>query len=194
VIDITKDIQPLTTFRNNSVKVMQQLKKTKRPIILTVNGKPEAVVQDAAAYQRLLDLAARADANEGIRQGPRRTSPWRRPPSRRVLQPDAQKICHISLEPSPVPNGTWKQSFSTSVASLHHLQQNGSTVWSSPSRAWQSTPGVVPQRLKIPACAISSTETSRTSIASSTPSTPQATRSTSSTSAATLASRSIHQS
>ena len=57
-IDITKDIQPLTTFRNNSVKMMQRLKKTKRPIILTVNGKAEAVVQDAAAYQRLLDLVA----------------------------------------------------------------------------------------------------------------------------------------
>jgi prevent-host-death family protein len=69
MIDITKDIQPLTTFRNNSVKFMKRLKKTRRPIILTVNGKPEAVVQSAAEYQRLLDLAAAADANEGIRQG-----------------------------------------------------------------------------------------------------------------------------
>ncbi len=69
MIDITKDIQPLTTFRNNSVEFMQQLKATQRPIILTVNGKPEAVVQDAAAYQRLLDLAAAADVKEGIRQG-----------------------------------------------------------------------------------------------------------------------------
>ena len=69
MIDITKDIQPLTTFRNNSVKFMQRLKKTRRPIILTVNGKPEAVVQSAAEYQRLLDIAAGADVNEGIRQG-----------------------------------------------------------------------------------------------------------------------------
>jgi prevent-host-death family protein len=69
MIDITKDIQPLTTFRNNSVKFMKRLKKTRRPIILTVNGKPEAVVQSAAEYQRLLDIAASADVNEGIRQG-----------------------------------------------------------------------------------------------------------------------------
>ena len=69
MIDITKDIQPLTTFRNNSVKFMKHLKRTRRPIILTVNGKPEAVVQSAAEYQRLLDLAAEADVNEGIRQG-----------------------------------------------------------------------------------------------------------------------------
>jgi hypothetical protein len=36
---------------------------------LTVNGRAAAVVQDAEAYQRLLDIAARADAKEGIRQG-----------------------------------------------------------------------------------------------------------------------------
>ncbi len=69
MIDITKDIQPLTTFRNNSVKFMQRLKKTRRPIILTVNGKPEAVIQSAAEYQRLLDLAAGASEEEAIRQG-----------------------------------------------------------------------------------------------------------------------------
>ena len=38
-------------------------------MVLTVNGKAAAVVQDAEAYQRLLDIAARADAGEGIRQG-----------------------------------------------------------------------------------------------------------------------------
>ena len=38
-------------------------------MILTVKGKAAAIVQDAAAYQRLLDVAAQADAEEGIRQG-----------------------------------------------------------------------------------------------------------------------------
>jgi len=68
-IDFTKDIQSLTSFRRNSGDLMKQLKKTKRPIVLTVNGKAEVVVQDAASYQRLLDIAARGDALEGIRQG-----------------------------------------------------------------------------------------------------------------------------
>ena len=68
-LDITQDIQPLTTFRNNSVEFMKQLKETKRLIVLTVNGKPEAVLQDPAEYQRLLDLAALADPEEGLRQG-----------------------------------------------------------------------------------------------------------------------------
>jgi len=69
MIDITKDIQSLTTFRRRSGDFMKQLKKTRRPVVLTVKGKAAAVVQDAAAYQRLLDIAAIADAQEGIRQG-----------------------------------------------------------------------------------------------------------------------------
>jgi prevent-host-death family protein len=69
MLDITKDIQSLTTFRRRSGDFMKQLKKSKRPVVLTVKGKPAAVVQDAEAYQRLLDIAARADSEEGIRQG-----------------------------------------------------------------------------------------------------------------------------
>ena len=69
MLDITKDIQSLTTFRRRSGDFMKQLKKSKRPVVLTVKGKAAAVVQDAEAYQRLLDIAARVDAEEGIRQG-----------------------------------------------------------------------------------------------------------------------------
>ena len=69
MLDLTKDIQSLTTFRRQSGDFMKQLKKSKRPVVLTVNGKAAAVVQDAEAYQRLLDLAAMADEEEGIRQG-----------------------------------------------------------------------------------------------------------------------------
>ena len=69
MLDITKDIQSLTTFRRRSGDFMKQLKKSKRPVVLTVKGKAAAVVQDAEAYQRLLDIVARADSEEGIRQG-----------------------------------------------------------------------------------------------------------------------------
>lgn len=68
-LDITRDIQSLTTFRRCSGSFLKQLKKNRRPVVLTVHGRAAAVVQDAGAYQHLLDLAARADANEGIRQG-----------------------------------------------------------------------------------------------------------------------------
>lgn len=69
MLDITKDIQSLTTFRRRSGDFIKQIKKSKRPVVLTVNGKAAAVVQDAEAYQRLLDIAASANATEGIRQG-----------------------------------------------------------------------------------------------------------------------------
>lgn len=69
MLDITNDIQSLTTFRRRSSEFLKQLKKTKRPVVLTVNGKAAAIVQDAEAYQRLLDIAALADSREGIRQG-----------------------------------------------------------------------------------------------------------------------------
>jgi len=69
MLDITKDIQSLTTFRRRSGDFMKQLRKSKRPVVLTVKGKAAAIVQDAEAYQRILDIAARADAREGIRQG-----------------------------------------------------------------------------------------------------------------------------
>ena len=85
MIDITQDIQPLTTFRNNSVKMMKQLKKTGRPIVLTVNGKSEAIVQSAAAYQRLLDIAAEADEREGVRQGDEDVAAGRTRPAKAVF-------------------------------------------------------------------------------------------------------------
>jgi prevent-host-death family protein len=69
MLDITKDIQSLTTFRRRSGDFMKQLKKSKRPVVLTVRGKAAAIVQDAEAYQRLLDIAASADSEEGTRQG-----------------------------------------------------------------------------------------------------------------------------
>jgi prevent-host-death family protein len=69
VLDITEDIHSLTTFRRRSADFLKQLHKSKRPMVLTVKGRAAAVVQDAGAYQRLLDIAARADVYEAIRQG-----------------------------------------------------------------------------------------------------------------------------
>lgn len=69
MLDLTQDIQSLTTFRRRSAAFLKQLRKSKRPVVLTVKGKAAAVVQDAEAYQRLLDIAAAADAREGVRQG-----------------------------------------------------------------------------------------------------------------------------
>ncbi len=53
MINITQDIHSLTDFKKNTADFINALKKTGRPTILTVNGKAEIVVIDAAAYQKM---------------------------------------------------------------------------------------------------------------------------------------------
>ena len=62
-----EDIHSLTDFQRNTKEHIQRLKETGRPEVLTVNGKAEIVVQDAASYQKLLELIDRTEAIEGIR-------------------------------------------------------------------------------------------------------------------------------
>ena len=69
MLDTTKDVQSITAFCRRSADLLKQLKKSKRPVVLTVKGKAAVIVQDAEAYQRLLEIASSADAEEGVRQG-----------------------------------------------------------------------------------------------------------------------------
>ncbi len=66
---LVRDIRSLTEFKLRTPEFVQQLKETGEPLVLTINGKAELVVQDAASYQKLLDLAEEARVVEGIRQG-----------------------------------------------------------------------------------------------------------------------------
>ena len=68
-MNIDRDIHSLTDFKKNTPEFLRQLKETGDPVILTINGKAELVVQEAASYQKLLDLAEEAKMIEGIRQG-----------------------------------------------------------------------------------------------------------------------------
>ena len=55
MLNIKQDITSLSNFQRNTRDFLQQLKETGRPLVLTVNGKAELVVQDAASYQQALD-------------------------------------------------------------------------------------------------------------------------------------------
>ena len=66
---LTRDIQSLSTFKRDTAKVVRQLKRTGEPVVLTVNGKAQLVVQDAESYQKLLDAKDRIEAIEGIKRG-----------------------------------------------------------------------------------------------------------------------------
>ena len=50
-----EDIRSLTAFQRNTKSHLKRLKSTGRPGVLTVNGKAELIVQDAAAYEEMLD-------------------------------------------------------------------------------------------------------------------------------------------
>ena len=69
MLDITRDIQSLTDFKKNTSDFVKQLRQTGEPVVLTINGKAELVVQDAASYQKLRETAEEARILEGIRQG-----------------------------------------------------------------------------------------------------------------------------
>jgi PHD/YefM family antitoxin component YafN of YafNO toxin-antitoxin module len=66
---LDRDIHSLTDFKQRTPEFVQQLKETGEPLVLTINGKAELVVQDAASYQKLLQIAEEARVLEGIRKG-----------------------------------------------------------------------------------------------------------------------------
>lgn len=66
---LTRDIHSLSTFKRDTAKLVRQLKKTGQPVVLTVNGKAELVVQDAESYQKLLEAKDGMEAIEGIKRG-----------------------------------------------------------------------------------------------------------------------------
>ena len=69
VVNLTEDIHPLTEFKRNTANMVRQMKKTRRPLVLTVNGKAELIIQDARSYQLLLERLDRLEAIEAIREG-----------------------------------------------------------------------------------------------------------------------------
>ncbi len=68
-MDLCEDIHPLTDFKRNTPEFLRQLKQTGNPVVLTINGKAELVVQDAASYQRLFDLAERLETIQAVKEG-----------------------------------------------------------------------------------------------------------------------------
>jgi prevent-host-death family protein len=57
MLNIRRDIHSLTEFKKNTSEFINQLKQTGDPVVLTINGRAELVVQDATSYQKLIELA-----------------------------------------------------------------------------------------------------------------------------------------
>ena len=54
-INLSQDIKSLSDFRANAASYVQNIKKTKRPMVITQNGRSSAVVIDVSEYESLLE-------------------------------------------------------------------------------------------------------------------------------------------
>ena len=57
MIDITQDIHSMTTCKRNSPDLMKRMKKSSRPLVLTVNRKAEAVLLNAASLREVANTS-----------------------------------------------------------------------------------------------------------------------------------------
>jgi prevent-host-death family protein len=95
MIDLENGIDSLTNFKRQTADYLRQLHSSGEPLVLTVNGKAEVVVQDAGAYQRLVERAAKADREESvaaIREGLADAEAGCVKPARKALKTLARKF------------------------------------------------------------------------------------------------------
>ncbi len=67
MINLRKEINSLSNFKRETNKFIEQLKESGKPIVLTINGKAELVVQDAGSYQKLLEIAEKLETIEALK-------------------------------------------------------------------------------------------------------------------------------
>ena len=72
-IDLVKDIRTVTELKRDPKSVLEHARRTRRPVVITVNGKADSVVMDVETYQHSiasLNLAKLlAEAEEDVRAG-----------------------------------------------------------------------------------------------------------------------------
>jgi prevent-host-death family protein len=91
MIDLSQDIHSLSDFKRKTAAYLARMRKNGHPVVLTVNGKAELVVQDAASYQRLLELAEQAEMMEFLRESREDIEAGRTEPALAALERLAKK-------------------------------------------------------------------------------------------------------
>jgi prevent-host-death family protein len=51
---VTEDIRSVSELKRDTKKIFRQLHETGRPVVVTVKGKPDVVLLDAAVYEKRL--------------------------------------------------------------------------------------------------------------------------------------------
>jgi prevent-host-death family protein len=52
-MNIAKDIRPVTYLKSKAADLLKQINETHRPVVITQNGEPKAVLQDPESYQNM---------------------------------------------------------------------------------------------------------------------------------------------
>jgi prevent-host-death family protein len=68
MIDL-REVRSVTEFQRHIKDYVGRLKANKTPLVLTVNGRAELVVQDAESYQLILERLERAETLAAIQRG-----------------------------------------------------------------------------------------------------------------------------
>jgi len=90
MIDLTS-IRSLSDFQRNTKAHLRRLKRTGKPEVLTINGKAQLVVQDAASYQKLLDAVDQLETIEALRESIAQANRGEGRPMRQVIEDIAAK-------------------------------------------------------------------------------------------------------
>lgn len=64
--NLAEDVTPVTDFRTKATELLQKIKRTRRPLILTHRGRSAAIVEDVTEYENRL---ARLELLEAIVRG-----------------------------------------------------------------------------------------------------------------------------
>jgi PHD/YefM family antitoxin component YafN of YafNO toxin-antitoxin module len=91
-----KDIHSVTDFQRHAKTHVARLRKTKAPMVLTVNGSASVVVQDAEAYQKLLNRVEELEYERGfvaaVNEGLKDIEEGRVYPAREALEALGHKL------------------------------------------------------------------------------------------------------
>ena len=86
MLNLSQNIDSLSNFKRKTTTFLKQMKKTGEPVILTINGKAELVVQDAASYQRFLRMAELQESLEILRKSLEDVKAGRTQPMRAAIE------------------------------------------------------------------------------------------------------------
>jgi len=72
-MNISKDIKPITYLKANAPELLRQINETHRPVLITQNGEPRAVLQDPQSYENMRNaigiLKLLSQGEEDIKKG-----------------------------------------------------------------------------------------------------------------------------